>query len=1113
MPKSFIKNIFQEIRHSIGRFLSILLIVAIGVAFFAGIKASAPDMKYSADQYFDLYNVQDIQVYSTLGLSQEDLERIKKVKDVQNAQAVFTTDALTQFESSEYVIKVISYSPNQEVNQIRLVEGQFPKNENECLIQASSATTKLFGGFQIGDTLTLTSGNDSDLKDTLKNDTYHIVGTCYNPNFLSYELGSSNIGSGSVNSFIYIQDSNVLVDYYTEIDVTVKNAKEINSYNSAYFDLIHPVKKEIEALANSQIKIRIQEKQDELNDASKKLDQELDQASQDIKNGQQEIENGERELADAQNKLVNAKIQLDYGWNQYYEKAALIENLGSIEDALQQIEQGEAQLDELENNKIQLEESITQLTYVVQAFQVLDILKNQFGDLPIFESIENFKADEIISYLNDGKNEIENELNNPDISQEQKENYETIESYIDIALQYSNLLYELEGKNLEDIQTELQNLQDYLDQVNTGIHQIQEGIQKKDELYQQKQALIEGNEELKKAYITLCESQSQYDNGLIQVESASSQLEQAKKKLEEGIQQLNANKKKYKKEIQDAQQTIDELNGEWYVLDRNSHYSYRDYGACAERMDGIAKVFPVFFFLVAALVCMTTMTRMVDEQRNEIGTLKALGYSKTMIASKYLMYALIASIFGSLLGLAIGLFLFPTVIFWAWNMLYNLDAIYYAFQPKLMFMASLSVTGITLLATIYSIQTELRDVPSQLMRPKSGKAGKKIALENIPFIWNRLSFLQKVTARNIFRYKKRFYMTIIGIAGCSALLVAGFGIHDSISDIVHQQYGAIYHYDSSISIKEDSQEFKENLLQIKGIKEIYNEQLLPVTIQMEEKNYSVTVHIIDNTDTLEDFISLQPMQGKENYKLNDQSVVISQKIASKLNVTIGDSLSLKDALDKEIKVKITGIFKNYVGHHIFVTNALYDSWRSYASTTFSYLLKQTDSSKAFEKKLGRKLMELEQVKSVTFYSSLQENFANIISSLSTVVILLVVSAACLAFVVLYNLSNVNISERIREIATIKVLGFLPNEVAAYVNRESLVLTMIGALVGLCIGIGLHHLIMNLAEMDDVMFGRTIKPISFIYAFFLTMLFACIVNVWMRQKLKKVQMVESLKAVE
>lgn len=1079
MPSTYLKDIFREIKISLGRFLSILCIVAIGVAFFAGIKASAPDMKNSADTYFDKYNVQDIQVYSTIGLTKKDVAAIKKIKGVKSVQPNFSMDTLSQIDSTQMVIKVISYEIDQKMNKIRLVDGRMPERENECLVEASSATNKLYGTFRIGDTIKLQSGTDDALSKSLKRTKYKIVGTCYNPNYLSYEKGSSNIGSGTVNSFIYIQNTNVLKDYYTEVDVCVKGAKDLDCYSDEYFDVVDPVLKKIKKISNKQIDARIQSYQSELDEKKQEATDKFKDAENQFNDAQNKIDSGLSEIQSNELKLQNSKDQINQGWNEYYANLQLLDNIPTLQNAIAQIEESEKKLPELLSQKEQVENGLQQI--------------NAEGD------------------LNTKRTLIQNAIDFIDIALKKLENYPDSSDAETIRIKLNEKKELLQGQLslIDQAIAKKAELEAILPQIQSGIEQIQAGVAKKAELQSQLNQLLNAKNELNNAYVSLINGQAQYEDGVSKIEDAKNELNKSIEQLTLSKAEFNIQKHDALRELSDAQLEIDKMEGKWIVLDRNSHYSYRDYGACADRMDGIAKVFPVFFFLVAALVCMTTMTRMVDEQRNEMGTLKALGYSKLQIASKYIIYALIASILGSILGCSLGMYLFPTVIFNAWNTLYNIDQIKFLFQPGLILLASGSVTGITLLATLYSIYSELIEMPSQLMRPKAAKAGKKILLERITFIWKRLSFLQKVTARNIFRYKKRFFMTIIGIAGCSALLVAGFGINDSISDIVNQQYNVIYHYDATVSAK--TSEITSQIKSLKGVKDVYEEDHLAVTTKIENKDISTTVHIISNDKQFKDFCTL--FNGNNEFDLDDSSVLISQKMATKLNKKAGDTIKIKDANNKVIKAKIKGVFTNYVGHHIYASESLYKSWNTNAKTTHIYLIKSKKTTKKFERNLGNKIMNIDGVQSVTFYSSLQKNFKDMIKSISYIVVVLVISAACLAFVVLYNLSNVNISERKREIATIKVLGFTRKEVDAYINRETILLTILGSLIGLGIGIGLHHLIMNLAEMDDIMFGRTINSISYVISFVMTIGFNAIINLCMHKKLNNIQMVESLKAVE
>lgn len=1081
MPRTFLKNIFCEIKSSFGRFFSILSIVAIGVAFFAGVKASAPDMKYSADAYFDEQNLQDIQIYSTLGLTKEDIQAIQDVKGVETAQGLFTMDVLTQKENTQLVLKLISLPEEQKVNTIRLVEGRMPENDQECLVEADSATNTLFGGLEIGETITLTSGTDTPISDSLAHDTYTIVGTCYTPTYLSYQKGSSSIGSGTLNSFIYVPEQNILSEYYTEADILVKGAKAYNSYEDDYFDVIDPVLKELEKIAGEQIEVRIIESQQELDEAKAEFNAQIQDAQNQIDQAQNEINQGQQTIQNSEATLASSRAQLDAGWQEYYNNVALLNNIPVLNDAIAQIETAEASLPQVESG-IQLAQA------------GLNTIDQTLANLATLQTQAQMIQDQMA--LLDP-----NDPANTDILAGLQAQLSQIKQSIELIPDYESLV-----SQRSQVQAQYDQLIQTRDQINASVAQ-------KTTLISQRDALLNAQVQLQQAYNELVNGEAQYESGLAQIQNAKEELASGQSELNANVQELETQKADGQKQLEDSQKQIDELEGEWIVLDRNSHYSYRDYGACADRMDGIAAVFPVFFFMVAALVCMTTMTRMVDEQRTEIGTLKALGYSKLQIASKYLIYALIASLIGSAIGCLVGMTLFPTVIFTAWNMLYNLETIHFEFQPGLIVLASGSVTGITLLATIYSIYSELVEVPSQLMRPKASKAGKKILLERIKPIWSHLTFLHKVTARNIFRYKKRFFMTIIGIAGCSALLVSGFGINDSIGDIAAQQYGNIYLYNATVGTEDDSNaELRKQIQDLKGVQEASKERQTNMIADYEDEDHTVTAHIIDDPSVFSDFTSLKTEKG-ESLELDDSGVIISQKLANKMQLEKGDTFTLEDSDEHPVEMKVAGIFENYVGHHVYMTENYFDTLDTNIEPNSIYMIKTKDQSEDYEDRLGKQLMELDSVNSVTFYSSLQKNFTDMISSISFIVVVLVISAALLAFVVLYNLSNVNISERVREIATIKVLGFTRREVNQYVNREGILLAMMGAVLGLVIGIGLHHLIMNLAEMDDVMFGRTILPQSYFYSFALTMLFTFIINFFMSFKLKKIQMVESLKAVE
>lgn len=1181
MPKILWKDLFIEIRHSLGRFLSILLIVALGVAFFAGIKGASPDMKNSADSYFDQYHMQDIQVYSTLGITEEDIEALKKVKNVESVIGTFSQDFLASQDNRESVVKVISWNPEQTVNIPRLMEGRMPEKESECVIEADSVNNELFGSYAIGDTITLKSGTDEPLSDSLKNDTYTITGKVYNPNYLSYEKGTSSIGSGSVDTFIYVLQSDIAADYYTEADLTVKGAAALDTYSDAYFDVIDPVVDEVELLAEKQIADRKEKLQSELDERRKEADDRLNDAEIQIADGQKaldqaaaDIQNGLNEIQKNEEKLAASEQELAQGWNTWNSgKASIEDGLNQVNSGLSQIESAQARLPELQSARSQLQQAQEGLRQTDQALSGLNQLDSgirslaeqilglksadpQNPALPVMENQLNTLIEQekqIIQGLglpitwtevlppalpeqpqepskqpdpdkDQTDSDAEEQPDSPDMPQspDTPQNPPAVDpiQIPDISQAVQALTAQQEAiiaqaGNSGQIAASLQ-------EIEAGIAQIQSLGPQAEQLQNTRNQLLAAQAELPAALETLNRAQQQIDEGKAQIDEARAELDDGQKKYESGLNELREQQQKFEEErakvrrqLKDAQTQIDDLNGEWIVLDRDSHYSYRDYQSAAERMEGIAEVFPVFFFLVAALVCMTTMTRMVDEQRSEIGTLKALGYTKGQIAFKYLAYAGLASILGCVLGLCIGMLVFPYIIFWAWNTMYNLPSIEYVWQPALMLQASATVTGIVLLATFYSIYKELLEVPAQLMRPKAARAGKKILLERIPWLWNRVSFLHKVTLRNIFRYKKRFFMTVIGISGCSALLVAGFGLNDSISSIVSNQYENIYHYDASVSVDlDENPDLVDEIRDLPGITRVFESKTLPVTFAADHKDLSCTLNIISDPAEFESFMTFIPMENSpEAMKLEDSGVFIAIKTAEKMNAAVGDEIEFETADNQVLKAKVTGIFDQNVGHQIYVTEDLYRTWNVKEEEIPTILLETDSDDSEFEKDLGNRLMTLDGVRSVSFYSDLKKNFSDMIASIKLVVLVLVLSAAMLAFVVLYNLSNVNISERQREIATIKVLGFTEKEVNQYVNRESLVLAIIGALAGLLLGIVLHGMIMSLAELDDVRFGRVIYPQSFVYSAALTILFALMVNWIMKFKLRKIEMVESLKAVE
>lgn len=1078
--RMLIKDTLREIRKSLGRFFSIFAIVAIGVAFFAGVKASAPIMKSTADGYFDDYNLMDIRLLSTLGFTEDDVELIRELPGVKGLFATHTLDVLIKQNTQEFVMKVLTLpddlDPNNPdyMNQAVLIEGRLPENANECVIEAGKIS---HFDAEIGTVLTLDSGNDDDLEDMLTTTEFTVVGKVTNPYYLSYQKGSSSIGSGTLSGYIMIPESAFDQEYYTDIYLTVKDVKELNSYEDEYFDVIDPLTDKLEELGKIRSKIRSEDvkssayhayvdgwnafytaKNDadqQLAEAQKTLDRsfvDLMQGSADLKQQKQDFD---LQIADAKRQIKNGRIDIANAWNTYDQQVIAFEKqkteaLAQIQDALDSVDEAKAKRAELAANKEQLQTALNNpsLSQMEKQMAQAQLKQVEAGIAQIDEILETLQipVDEVMGQLNEGEVQLaaakaEIELNEAALNQNEKD----LNTQIDDA-----------NKQFQEAQ---QTIDDGWKAYDEGVDEIAKNRRITDE------QLLDAMEDLEKAEADILE-------------------------------------------IED---------GEWYVLDRESHYSYMDYGSAADRMGAISEVFPLFFFLVAALICLTTMTRMVDEQRGTIGTLKALGYSKAKIAVKYLSYAFLSSVGGSIVGVIIGFAVFPRVIYTAWNIMYELPPVQLEFIPSFALQASVAATLITLGATIAAVYKELIETPALLMRPKAPKNGKRVFLERIPLIWKHLSFSKKVTVRNLIRYKKRFFMTVIGISGCTALLVAGFGIQDSIGDIVPKQFEEIQNYQVNIEFDKDlnvveKEEIMNEVQKFNHVVDIMEIAEYNGKIDVAGKEQSVTIVVPTDVNKFKDFVNLRTRRSHTPVEIKDDGAVISEKLANDLNVGIGDLIQCEN--DDIIKqIKIVGIVENYVGHYLYMSETGYKSTYGFTSKATNLFVKTDSTDDKAEENLGNHITKIKGVSSVVFYSGTADSFSDTIKSLGFVVVVLVISAALLAFVVLYNLTNVNISERIREIATIKVLGFYDNEVSAYVFRENLILSFIGALCGLILGTLLHRLIMSMAELDSVMFGRTILLQSYVLSVVITMFFSWLVAKVMHHKLKGIPMVESLKSVE
>ena len=1284
--KALHKDFWMEIRKSKARFISIFLIVALGVAFFSGIQASSPDMRYSGDAYYEAAKLMDLKIQGTLGLTQRDVKAVSDIDGVELAEGSYSTDVMSGEDDARKVLHLESISSN--FNLLTADEGRIPEKSGEIFLDKPFAKNR---GYKIGDTISVSEDGDSEL---LKKTTYTVVGIGSSPLYISFNRGNTTLGSGEVSGFGYILPEDFEQEAFTQIYIMVHESGDVISYTDAYDNLIRKIQKRVEGIEKEQCSLRydeiVAEANEKLDDARKELEdgkkeseEKLGNAKKKLDDGQKKYEDGKKEYEDGKQQLSDAKKELTDGKQQLADGRKQIEDGWSqLNSAKQQVEDGLSQLNsarsQLADSEAQINEKQAELT---AGYEQLTAAKQQVSDgeaqLREAEKTLESKQAELDSgreQLETGKNTIketkaaltgqkeqceaglvqvsegESQISSSEeaLSGQQAQLDELTSQKEALSSQVAELQAQYDagaeaGKNeeeLAELSTQIQTLNGQIsameEQINAGqaqidgaqaeltakkselaqtraelessLGQINEGfsqIKEQEETLSRTEAqLNEGQEELdkgkkeletKKAELstakeeiaanqaTLDDGQSQLDSARAQLSSGRQQLEEkqaqlnagqaeiqantekltssqaeldaneqklldgekeireneqklkdAKKDLEDAKKKLSDGKKEYqdgKKEaddkiaearqkIEDAQKEVDDIETpEWIVTDRNDLPEYSDFGDNAERLKNIGKVFPMIFFLVAALISLTTMTRMVEEQRTQIGTMKALGYGKASIASKYLSYAFLATVGGSIAGVLFGEKVLPFIIIQAYGIMYwNIgDHMQLDYELQYALIASGAAVICTMGATLFSCAKTLAETPASLMRPPAPKEGKRILIERSSFIWKHLSFSWKSSMRNLFRYKKRLFMTIFGIAGSMGLMLVGFGLYDSIMDIAILQYDQIQHYDAMVINDEDATDSQEkDLLKfLDGNSEIdhYTRvQLTKMTAPKEKGSVSIYVYVPENTENFKEDVTLRDRKSHEQYELTDDGAVICEKTASLIGVKAGDKITLEKD-NRKYKVKITAVTENYMGHNVYMTPPCYEKTfgekPEYSSTV--YTMKE-DAESDLET-LGNAILKYPAALSISYTSSTAGQVERMLGSLGAVIWVLIISAGMLAFVVLYNLNNINITERQRELATLKVLGFYDGEVSQYVFRENVLLSFIGILAGAVFGIFLHRYVITTVEVDAVMFGRNIKPISFVYSGIITFGFSMFVNMVMHFKLKKINMVESLKSVE
>ncbi len=1141
------------------RFLSILAITAIGCGFFAGVKASCPDMKLTADRYFAENRLLDLHLVSTYGFNENDMEAVRAVEGARGLMTGYSADAFLEAgETSNTIVKVYSLPENRDdedesyLNRPRLTAGRFPEASGECVVEQNYHTPE---EFQLGGTIRLLSGTDAALSDTLKTDTYTIVGIVESAMYIGYERGHSTIGDGKVTAFLMVPEEDFVLDVYTDVYLTLEDTRGLSAFSDAYEDAVEEGTKRYESVAavrgearydeiHDEAQEKIDEAKAELADGEKTQAEELAKAEKELSDGEKELETSqgaynraksryEQQIADAEKQLADGENQLREGEEAYEDalaqyEAAKAEYDAQLPDAQKQIDEYQAQADALE---AQSGEAIRQADAARAALDAVDSIRETYREtsLPADQIPEETQAaiasaDALTPLLPQGSLPAGTTVSGL------LTRYITSTGVTKAALaqQLEKLSFGADS-TLKPIETQLAPAKAALEQLNTGLSSAREQLEQgksqldsaKSQLDATRTLLDEKDAELDEGWRQLASSkrtgQKKLDEALEQLESGKADLEKGWADYEQAKADSNAELAEARQKIADAERDLADLKEPtWYVWNRNNLPDYSDYSGDSEKVDAVAKVFPVFFILVAALVCLTTMTRMVEEQRTQIGTLKALGYSRRAILTKYVMYAMLASLIGSVLGLAVGFKLFPWVIINAYKAMYNLPTplipIHWGFGAACTAVA-VACMGLTALG---ACTATLREFPSQLMRPKAPKAGKRVLLERIPFLWKRLNFTQKVTVRNLFRYKRRALMTIVGIAGCTALMLTGFGLRYAILSIGEKQYGNIFVYDTLAALKdnlsqEEAQNALDDALSVPDTAEgtlIYTRSL---DIRAGGTVRTVNLMVPSEPENLRQYIDLHERIGDEELELTGGGVILNEKLAKILDVREGDAVTLLNPDGRPVEVTVAGINENYALNYVYMTPETYtDGFRT--RPAYNQLLLNLVEN-ADETAVSSGLMKLDAVQGVVQTSGLNSSFDKMLSSLNSIVWVLIFSAGALAIVVLYNLANINVNERVRELATIKVLGFYDKEVTAYITRENTISSLLGMLFGLVGGIFLERFVVRTAEVDIVMFAPDISWDCFVFAGLLTMVFAQAVNLVLHFKLKKIDMVESLKSVE
>jgi len=1160
MSQALFTDLLRSIKNTKARFFSIVAIVALGISFFAGMKVTQPDMFATADKYFRESNLMDISVLSTAGLTENDLYNIRLIPGISAVMPVKFVDGLlvvdgegvVDIDGSAFTCRMISTDFNMDpqdanfMNRLQLTSGRMPEAPNECVVDASALSTP--DEFVLGATFSL-KGDRENLSDSLTNLDFEIVGIIRSPNYISFERGNTLIGSGKLGTFAYLPEEAFKRSYYSQVYLKLDASDDFALYSTEYDDYVDSVLRQIQDISQERLAWRVKTLREEIEpkvesgkEELKKKEAEAKTALEAARKRAEEVKyaaaNGDRLIAEAEAKFTGSLSavqqqllagQTEYNQNlaEFYSKQAQLqaglaekaknpdaeqryyEAQKKLEEGLKTLQDGEKRIADTEAMLNQAEGLISMVTGSSPIDMMMGQLKNLGLDTSLMEQFQKLSAVTVAEEFILGALPI--------LSNSRATLVEEKARLADGWKEYNEGLAEWKAsagkiaqlKQLDGAEAMLQDAQMQLMQgrsdIETGSLKLEQNqIKLQIELDKQRADL----EKAKAAAPTV-------DAQLLAAEAnVNAQLEAARADIAYGERQLENLK-----------------SAQWMVTGRSSLSGYNTYHQNAQNVAALGTILPMVFFAVAAMVCLTTMSRMVEEERTQMGTLKALGYSSKIIAVKYIIYALLASLIGAVFGLAIGFTALPIAVTAAFGIMFDMPSVTLQFHIGYALIGTLIAIASTVIAAMFGCRKELITEPAQLMRPKAPKVGKRVLLERISFIWTRLSFSMKVTVRNLFRNKRRLVMTVVGIAGCTALLLASFGLGDSISAIIGYQYGenGISNFDVQLILKnaQDPDKTSDVIEQIKRDKRMGDVMLTCMKVlngSSEENKDNLTeinVLVPQNNEKLSEFVRLQNRVTGDTPTLDDSGALITERFASNCGVEVGDQIFIRKTDGTDVIVSVAGIVENYTFHYVYMSRALYENTFGEEATFSSAYAKLSDEVKAqsgdslskTKGALAIDIMQLNTLNAVVYTTQIIDTFDTIIGALGMVIMVFIGAASALALVVLYNLSNININERIREIATIKVLGFYDKEVSSYMYRETIFLTIFGIGIGVFLGSFLHKIISSVVDITVVMLGQEAEWTSYLYAVLLTIALTVLVNLMMHRKLRTVDMVESLKSVE